>query len=122
MGWSLLLDLRFWIGLCFVLLAGYAAVQTGRLSACKSKVEAQAQEITALVDRIRLQNAAVEKLKADGDRRVTQAATAAQAARRAGSQASAESDRLKSLLDAHRESSGKCPAGEAVQQIRSGLR
>ena len=122
MGWSLLLDLRFWIGLCFVLLASFAAVQTGRLAGCKAKVEAQAQEIAALGDRIRLQNAAVEKLRAESDKRLTQAATAAQAARRAGSQASAESDRLKSLLDAHRESSDKCSAGEAVQQIRSGLR
>lgn len=128
MGWTILLDWRLWLGLAFVGLGAWAAIQTSRLHGCQDRLAASQQMVENLEDRIRLQNAAVERLKAESDKKTAAAATGLQEARQATQPAVRESARLRSAAakteapDVPREANCQ-PSGadRAVATLREGL-
>lgn len=109
-------------------LAAYIETIRVELDLCHTKLAAAQQENTALRDRIKLQNDALDKLKAEGDRKTAAGAQALQDAITATQKAVGEAARLKALASKSRSPEqprpANCPASgadRAVTTIRQGL-
>lgn len=84
------------------------------------KLTAQAQ-VAERDAKIEAQNEAVKVTKADGDRRVAEASKGVKAATQATAKARNEAERLRVASRAP-TMPGACPAGDAVADIRAGLK
>lgn len=108
--------------------SGFGAWEKHRADAAVQQVEAAKQEIKALGVQISTQNAAIDGLKADGDRRVKAAAdglAAAQAAAGAAQrQAGTLREALKTATNLRGPAAGCAPSGadRAVAAIRANLK
>lgn len=90
------------------------------VSEYKPQVIASQQQISALGSQIEVQNRAVAALKAEGEARVAKAKAGLVSASKVALGAQQEAARLRT--EAAKGSGKACPAGEAVEKIRNGLK
>ena len=106
-----------------LVLAGGLAValkiQSARLSAAQESLAACRATNAVLNDQIARQNEAVRGLEAEAAKRAKAAQAALEAARKGQAEAQGEIERLKAAKPTVK---GDCPAGQAVQRVREGLR
>lgn len=102
------------VAIAFAAVSGYAAIEHSRATAAKA-------ELGECNTKIESQNAAIAATKADGDRRVAEAAKGAARAAKTTEAARTEAERLKALLAAAAPA-GSCPAGAGVAEVRKGLK
>lgn len=98
-------------------LAGVEATEarlTPLLTACEGRVK-------ALGDQIDAQNAAVEALQAAGKARVAKAEKGVKAAQEGAKAARSEAERLR-VAASSKSSPSACPAKDAVDEVRKGLK
>jgi len=128
MPWLLLRSPWTWVAAALLGLGAWGGLQTFRLHGCQDHLVAAKEENAALRDRIKDQNDAVDRLKADGDARVADASRRLQEAAGATRKAVDEAARLKALTAKARQPEKprplSCPpsgADRAVSTIREGL-
>lgn len=117
--------LLYWKWILLALLLAAIGIQTARLGSCQRgaeeyKVKAEAREL-ALKAQIRVQNDAVAALAAESKAKQQKASKALSEASRAAVGAIKEADRLRALSRSGSATTA-CPAGQAVEEIRRGLR
>jgi len=102
------------VALAFLALGAVAKIEHS------GKLEAQAQ-VAERDAKIGAQNAAIATTKAEGDRRVAAASQGVVKATQATAKARNEAERLRVAGRAPTMPSA-CPAGDAVKEVRAGLR
>ena len=102
------------MGIALIVALGYAKIEHS------GKLEAEAQ-LEACGTKIVAQNAAVQQLKVEGDRRVAAASKGVLAARKATARATSEAQRLRVAAAQPGSPGASCPAGEGVAEVRKGL-
>lgn len=117
-----------WRMLVFGVLMLVLGIQTWRLDSCKKgrledKVGYEAK-IVSLQGSLRAQNEAIAKLGKESQERKAKAEKGLLEASRNAQAARSEAQRLRDLASRKEPPSGSqaCPAGEAVKEVRQGLR
>jgi hypothetical protein len=106
------------VGVATLGLAGFGWLQTERLGAAQAERDAIRSQYQICLASVERQNQAVKDLENRGKEAQERGAKALEEARRAGMKARNELGRLKGL----KPTSTVCPAGDAVQQVRKGLK
>lgn len=121
---SLLFDWRVWLAAAVGVLGLAVWVQTERLNVCRDGLVAERQKVAFLAGEIGRQNAAIDALKAESDRRVGEASKGLAKATTDAQAARGEAARLRITAKeagAQKAPAQACPAGRAVATIRRGL-
>lgn len=99
-------------------LTGFVAMER---KAGADKVRAELQpKLEKCQESVRQANEAAKAVKAEGDKRVAEAAKGAAAARKAAQGAASEAARLRSMVGQPAPASA-CPAASAAAEVRKGL-
>lgn len=111
-----------WLGAAAVmLLLGIALkVQSARLDAAQQKVEALEQQVAQWRGAAKTCSDATLKASEEAQKRATAAQVALKQAQAGGIASKAEAARLRGLVG--KKPVSACPAGEAVEKVREGLK
>lgn len=115
----------YWQYVLIAILSVAVGVQSHRLTSCKHdaaeyRVQAEARE-KALGETIAVQNRAVAALETESRNRIAKADAGLKTEKNASKKSQDEAKRLRDAASTPQEPSA-CPAGDAVSEVRKGLR
>jgi hypothetical protein len=96
-------------------------IQSQRLDSAKASLAICAERYNTALEQIGKQNASIESLATERDAAQGRAKAALAAAAKVSARLKPERERLAALAQTFK-ATGACPAGEAVSEVRKGLR